>query len=133
MKQHRIKKTSKLPKNKEQYAQTAKGEIPKGKGRNVPKAKGKRQRAKNNIKKVRKRLLKQTDIAKKRRLPQKTANETTENKKTTGKIPKDKEQFATKVKGKRQRAKNNIKKVRKSLLKHTGIAKERRLPQKDRE
>ena len=54
--QHRIKKTSKLPKGKEQY---------------VPKAKGKKQRAKNNIKKVRKSLLKQTDIAKKRRLPPK--------------------------------------------------------------
>ena len=54
MKQHRIKKTSKLPKNKEQYAQTAKGEIPKGKGRNVPKAKGKRQRGKRQYKKGKK-------------------------------------------------------------------------------
>ena len=45
--------------------------ISNGNGRNVPKAKGKRQRGKNNIKKVRKRLLKHTDIAKERVLPQK--------------------------------------------------------------
>ena len=42
MKQHRIKKTSKLP---------------KGNGRNVPKAKERGKGAKYNIKKVRKRLL----------------------------------------------------------------------------
>ena len=65
--------------------------------------------------------------------PKKTANETTENKKTTGKISKGNGRNVPKAKGKRQRGKNNIKKVRKRLLKHTGIAKERRLPQKDSE
>ena len=46
--------------------------------------------AKSNIKKVRQSLLKQTDIAKSEDCPKKTANETTENKKTTGEIPKGK-------------------------------------------
>ena len=68
MKQHRIKKRVNFQRTKSNMPQIANG-------------KGKKQ-----YKKVRKRLLKQTDIAKKRRLPQKTANETTENKKTTGKI-----------------------------------------------
>ena len=45
--------------------------IEKGNGRNVPKAKERGKGAKNNIKKVRKRLLKHTDIEKERRLPQK--------------------------------------------------------------
>lgn len=45
--------------------------IEKGKGRNVPKAKEKGLKAKNNIKKARKSLLKHTDIEKERVLPQK--------------------------------------------------------------
>ena len=55
--QHRIKKTSKLPKGKGQYAQIANGKIPKDKEQFATKVKGKRQRGKNNIKKARKRLL----------------------------------------------------------------------------
>ena len=48
--------------------------------------------------------------------PQKTANETTENKKTTGEIPKGKAQNVSKAKERAKGQKNNIKKVRKSLL-----------------
>ena len=45
--------------------------IEKGKAQNVSKAKERGKGAKNNIKKVRKSLLKQTDIEKERVLPQK--------------------------------------------------------------
>ena len=55
-------------------------------------------KGKNNIKKVRKSLLKQTDIAKSEDCLKKTANETTENKKTTGKIPKGKGRNVPKAK-----------------------------------
>ena len=48
--------------------------------------------------------------------PYKTANETTENKKTTGKLPKGKAQNVSKAKERGKGAKNNIKKVRKRLL-----------------
>ena len=68
---------------------------------------------KSNIKKVRKRLLKQTDIAKSEDRPKKTANDTTENKKTTGKIsngngrnvPKAKEKKGKGAKGNTQKGK----------------------------
>ena len=65
--------------------------------------------------------------------PQKTANETTENKKTTGEIPKGKAQNVSKAKERAKGQKNNIKKVRKSLLKQTDIEKERVQPLQDRE
>ena len=78
--------------------------------------------------------MKQTDIAKSEDCPKKTANETTENKKTTGEIPKGKGRNVPNSKRQKGKgAKNNIKKVRKRLLKHTDIEKERRLPQKDSE
>ena len=90
--------------------------IEKGKAQNVSKAKERGKGAKNNIKKVRKRLLKQTDIAKKRRLPQKTANETTENKKTTGKISKGKGRNVSKTKGKRAKGQKQYKKGKKTAV-----------------
>ena len=77
--------------------------------------------------------MKQTDIAKSEDCPKKTANETTENKKTTGEIPKGKERNVPKAKERGKGQKTIHKKVRKRLLKQTDIEKERVLPPKDSE
>ena len=64
--------------------------------------------------------------------PQKTANETTENKKTTGKLPKGKAQNVSKAK-ERAKGQKQYKKGKKTAVETNRHCEKRRLPPKDSE